>query len=58
MRALPVLALLLVTLGLPRAVLAQGQAEATAVKAAQIADARKANATLMRQYTWHSRTVK
>lgn len=56
MKTLPVLALLLTLLGLPAAVLAQGKAEATAVKAVQIANARKANAALMRQYTWHSRT--
>jgi len=50
------LAAILTVLGPPTTVLAQGTAEATAVKAVQIANARKANAALMRQYTWHSRT--
>jgi len=40
----------------PATALAQGKAESTAVKAVQIANARKANAALMREYTWHSRT--
>lgn len=56
MKTLPLLATILTILGLPPAALAQSKTEATAVKAVQIADARKASATLMRQYTWHSRT--
>lgn len=44
-------------LGVPQSALAQQTpAEATAVKAAQITEARKKNAALMRQYTWDSRT--
>jgi hypothetical protein len=56
MKTLPMLAAIVTVLGSPVTVLAQTKAEATAVKAVQIANARKANATLMRQYTWHSRT--
>jgi len=56
MKTLSVLAVAVAILVPPAAVLAQTKAEATAVKAVQIANARKANATLMRQYTWHSRT--
>jgi hypothetical protein len=44
-------------LGVPQSALAQQTpAEAAAVKAAQITEARKKNAALMRQYTWDSRT--
>jgi|AP12_2_1047962.scaffolds.fasta_scaffold13105_2 hypothetical protein len=46
---------MLFVLGLPPIALAQNKADANAVKATQIAAARKANAALMRQYTWHSR---
>lgn len=44
---------MLIGLSLSPAALAQNKANA--VKATEIAAARKANATLMRQYTWHSR---
>ena len=51
MKNLPMLVAMLVVLGLPPTALAQGNA----VKATEIAAARKANAALMREYTWHSR---
>jgi len=54
MKTLSSLAAIL-ALGAPTSVLAQSKAEAIAVKAVQIAAARKANAALMRQYTWRSR---
>jgi hypothetical protein len=56
MKTIPVLAAALVALGAPQAPFAQSKAEATAVKAVQITQARKANAALMRQYSWSSRT--
>jgi len=56
MKTLPVLAAALAVLGAPQALLAQSKAETTAVKAVQITEARKANAALMRQYSWSSRT--
>jgi hypothetical protein len=49
------LAAILTALAVPASALAETKAEATAVKAVQIAAARKENAALMRQYTWHSR---
>lgn len=55
MKRLLALAAILLVLGVRLTVMAQGKAETTAVKAMEIADARKANATLMRQYTWRSR---
>jgi hypothetical protein len=45
-----------IALGLPQAVQAQTAPSANAGLAAQITEARKANAALMRQYTWNSRT--
>lgn len=56
MKPLRMLVAFSMILGSPATVLAQGKADATAVKAVEITAARKANATLMRQYTWHSRT--
>ncbi len=56
MKTIPVLAAALAALAAPPALLAQSKAEATAVKAVQITQARKANAALMRQYSWSSRT--
>jgi hypothetical protein len=55
-KILPVVAALLVAIGAPQTARAQSKAEATAVKAVQITEARKANAALMRQYSWSSRT--
>jgi len=56
MKTPSMLAAIAVLVAAPAAGLAQGKAEATAVKAVQIANARKANAALMHRYTWHSRT--
>jgi hypothetical protein len=55
MRALPILATIVIALGCPQTVLAQG-ASPNAATAARITEARKANATLMQQYSWTSRT--
>lgn len=55
MRVLPTLVATMIVLGVPYAALAQSKADTTAVKAVQIAAARKANAELMRKYTWHTR---
>ena len=57
MKTLPVLAVTLVALAAPQTVPAQ-QAKlwSDASKTVQIVDARKANAALMRQYSWTSRT--
>jgi len=46
----------LVTIGVVPAARAQGTLDAHAAAAVKITEARKANAALMRQYTWHSRT--
>ncbi|MGD1074757.1 MAG: hypothetical protein ABR903_01560 [Thermodesulfovibrionales bacterium] len=46
----------LIVVGLPQAVHSQSALSADANAAVQIAEARKANAALMRQYTWNSRT--
>lgn len=46
----------LIALGLPLTVHAQSELSTDANAAVKIAEARKANATLMRQYTWNSRT--
>ena len=46
----------LVALALPQAAQAQGALSSDANMAVQITEARKANDTLMRQYTWNSRT--
>ncbi|MGB8433379.1 MAG: hypothetical protein WCE38_03865 [Burkholderiales bacterium] len=55
MKTFTALAAILTVLTAPTSALAQSKAEATAVKAVQITAARKANAALMREYTWHSR---
>ena len=46
----------LIALGLPLTVHAQSELSTDANAAVKIAEARKTNATLMRQYTWNSRT--
>jgi hypothetical protein len=46
----------LVTIGLPQTIVAQKPLAKNANMGAQIIEARKANATLMRQYSWNSRT--
>jgi len=46
----------LIVAGLPQAAQAQGSLSTAANAAVQITEARKANAALMRQYTWNSRT--
>src|SRR5574337_711727 len=46
----------LIALGLPHAAQAQTTLSADANKAVQISEARQANAALMHQYTWNSRT--
>jgi len=46
----------LLALGLPQAAQAQAALSSNANAAVQITEARKANDTLMRQYTWNSRT--
>jgi hypothetical protein len=46
----------LIALGLPHAAQAQSALSTDANMAVQITDARKANAALMRQYIWNSRT--
>ena len=55
MKALPLLAALLVVLCWCEATPAQTAAAANAGMAAQLAKARAANAALMKQYTWNSR---
>ena len=51
-----ILAVGLLALTWPQTILAQGALSADAASAVQITEARKANAALMRQYTWNSRT--
>jgi hypothetical protein len=55
LRRFPLSAAILVALSLPQTLLAQGASSPNAAMAIQITDARKANATLMRQYSWNSR---
>ena len=55
MKTATTLAAILTVLSFPTSALAQTKAEATAVKAVEITAARKQNAALMREYTWHSR---
>ena len=45
----------LITVSLPQIALAQDALSSNANMAVQITEARKANANLMRQYTWNSR---
>lgn len=56
MRLLPVLAVLGVALGWPAAAPAQTGQPAPTNMAMRVTEARKANAALMRQYSWTSRT--
>jgi hypothetical protein len=56
MKILPLLMAGLMAIGLPQAVLAQGSLAKKASLAVQITEARKANAALMRQYSWNQRT--
>lgn len=55
-KILPVLAAALIAVGWSQTVMAQGQPAANVSMAAQISETRKANAALMRQYTWECRT--
>ena len=56
MKTLPVLAAIVIALGWSQTVLAQGAASPNAAMAGRITEARKANAALMQQYSWTSRT--
>src|SRR5262249_23007136 len=56
MKALRVLTLVVTVLGSPPAIVAQTSQSAPADVALQVTEARMANAALMRQYTWTSRT--
>jgi len=56
MRLLPVLAVLGLALGWPAAAAAQTVQPAPTNMAVRVTEARKANAALMRQYSWTSRT--
>ena len=55
-KILPILVASLIAAAWSQSVLAQGQPLASGNIAVRIANARKANAALMRQYTWDSRT--
>jgi hypothetical protein len=55
-KILPILAAGLIAVGWSQSGLAQSQITASGNFSVQIANARKANAALMRQYTWDSRT--
>ena len=56
MKILTVLAAGLIVLAMPHFILAQNQLAERAETAVKITEARKANARLMHQYSWHSRT--
>jgi hypothetical protein len=56
MKTAPVLVGIVFALGWSQAALAQSAAPSNAAMAARIAEARRANATLMQQYSWTSRT--
>jgi hypothetical protein len=56
MRLLPVLAVIGLALGWPPASSAQTAQPAPTSMAVRVTEARKANAALMRQYSWTSRT--
>jgi hypothetical protein len=56
MKTLPGIAVILIALGWPQAVLAQSVSPRNASMAVLITEARKANAALLRQYSWTSRT--
>jgi hypothetical protein len=53
---LAIVTVCLIAVSLPQNALSQGALAGNANKAVQITEARKANAVLMRQYTWNSRT--
>lgn len=56
MKTLPIVTAILIVLGWPQSGLSQSALSTDAKLAVQITEARKANAALMRQYTWDSRT--
>ena len=56
MKTRPVLAVIVIALGLPPTIAAQAPQPAPTNVAIRVTEARKANAVLMRQYTWTSRT--
>ena len=56
MKILTILAAGLILLATPHFILAQDQLNKRAETAVKITEARKANARLMHQYSWHSRT--
>ena len=56
MKILSILTAILIVVGLPQTILAQSSPAKNTSMAVQITEARKANAALMRQYTWNSRT--
>jgi hypothetical protein len=56
MRILSNLLAILIVVGLPQTILSQSSPAKNASMAVQITEALKANAALMRQYTWNSRT--
>ena len=56
MKILSILVAGLILLGTPQYIMAQNQMAERAETAVKIAEARKANAMLMHQYSWHSRT--
>ena len=56
MRILKILAAGVIAVCVPHMTLAQSSPAAKVNEAVKITEARKANAVLMRQYTWHSRT--
>ena len=55
-KALPALAVVVIALGWAQTIPAQSPPPAVTSMAVRITEARKANATLMRQYSWTSRT--
>ena len=56
MKIMPGILIALLTIGSSQIVLAQGAPSGNMQMVTQITEARKANAALMRQYTWNSRT--
>jgi hypothetical protein len=56
MKTLLVVAAIVVALSVPQLTLAQTSPSANAATAVQITEARKADAALLRQYSWSSRT--
>ena len=56
MKPSPVLALIVITLGVPPTIAAQAPQPAPTNIAIRVTEARQANAALMRQYSWTSRT--